>query len=127
MNSMAKKKTIKPKKIHHTVDTLSKTVRDISTSRKMEVESDVELSQALCGLADYAGALFLQLLDETIKTPNNEDKKKDMLLVLHLTYLKMCAEILETDTLDDTCDIPLSGYKGTKPISIKKDSVPIYF
>jgi hypothetical protein len=124
---MVKKKTDKTKKTtHHNVDSLSRAVRDISTSRKMELEEEPEVSLALCGLADYASNLFLQLLKDTIKTPVDEDKKKDMLLVLHLTYLKLSAEILEEETLDTNCDIPISGCRGTAPISNKKDSVPIY-
>lgn len=121
------KKNVKPKKSHHTIDSLSKAVREISATRKKEVEDDTELSQALCGLADYAGTLFMSLLTETIKTPVNEDKKKDMLLVLHLMYLKLSAEILEEESvLSEDSAIPLSGYIGTKPINLKH-SIPIYF
>jgi hypothetical protein len=122
---MTKKKDVKPRKVQHSVDSLSKAARDISTSRKMEVEEDPELSKALCNLADYAGELFLTLLKDTIKTPSDDDKKKDMLLVLHLTYLKLCAEILEEDSITG-CDIPISGCRDMGPISTKKDSVPIY-
>jgi len=124
---MVKKKNVKPEKIKHTVDSLSKTVRDISANRKMEVEGDEELSAALCGLADYAGDLFLTLLRDTIKTPCDEDKKKDMLLVLHLTYLRLSAEILEEEAMMDSAgEIPISGCRGTSPVDMKKENVPMY-
>jgi hypothetical protein len=123
---MTKKRGSKEKKAQHTMDSLSKAVRDISAIRKKEVENDPELSQSLCKLADYAGSLFKTLLTETIKTPIDADKKKDMLLVLHLTYLKLCAEILDEDVLGSISDIPISGYKGTSPINTKKENVPLY-
>jgi hypothetical protein len=120
------KKASKDKKVRHTVDSLSRTVRDISASRKKEVENDAEVSQALCGLADYAGALMMGLMNETLKNPNDESRKKDMLLVLHLTYLKLSAEILGEHDIDNGCDIPVSGIRDTKPIDTKKENVPIY-
>lgn len=125
VQTMTKKGT-KDKKVRHTVDSLSRTVRDISASRKKEVENDAELAKALCGLADYAGSLMMGLMTEAIKSPVDEDRKKDMLLVLHLTYLKLCAEILDTAELDLGCQIPISGYTGAKPIDTKKENVPIY-
>jgi len=122
---MVKKKSDK-KKAAYTVDSLSKVVRDISAIRKKEVENDAALSNALCGLADYAGTMFMALLNETIKTPSDMDKKKDMLLVLHLMYLKMSSEILEEEVSDADCNVPPSAEINVSPINTKKGNVPLY-
>lgn len=123
-----KKKQKKTNKTIHNVDTLSKAVKDISASRKCEIEEDPELTQALCGLADYVGNMFLKMLNDTLKNEDAEDKKKDMLLVLQLTYLKMCSDILGAEgNIEIGGNIPITGYERPKPIDNKKDNVPLYY
>lgn len=111
----------------HTVDSLSKTVREVSTMRKIELAEDPAVSKAICDLADYAGDLFFKLLDEAIQNENDEDKKKNMLLVLQLTYLKMGSKLLgKKGKLELTSEIPTSGYNGCNPIG-EKTEMPIYY
>jgi hypothetical protein len=115
-----------PKQVH-TMDTLAKTVRDISVSRKQELVENQELATLLCGLADYGGDLMRSILEESIMTEDMDIKKKDMLLVIQLMYMKLCSEILEHDgELKSGDTIPTSGYGSIEPIDNKKESVPIY-
>lgn len=126
MATMKNKKTKKQSEIH-TVDSLTKTVKEVSTMRKIELAEDPEVSKAICDLADYAGDLFFKLLDEAIQNESDEDKKKNMLLVLQLTYLKMGSKLLgKKGKIELTSEIPTSGYNGCNPIG-EKTEMPIYY
>ena len=112
----------------HTIDSLSKAVRDISTTRKIEIEDDQEMSKAICELADYAGDMFTKLLNEAIQNESATERKKNKLLVLQLLFLKMSTELLGQDgKVELTSDIPISGLVGCGPICTKKDNVPLYY
>ena len=127
---MAVKKNKKTKKtgepMKHTVDSLTKAVKEITTNRKMELEDDPEVSKAICDLADYVGELFLELLDKSIQSDSEANKRKNMLLVLQLTYLKLSSEMIGTNSkVELTSDIPTSGYTGAKAIA--SDQAPMYY
>jgi len=123
-NNKKTKKTEEP--MNHTVDSLTKAVKEITTSRKRELEDDPEVSKAICDLADYIGDLFLELLDKSIQSDNETNKKKNMLLVLQLAYLKLSSQMIGINNkVELTSDIPTSGYSGIKPISNKQ--TPMYY
>jgi hypothetical protein len=122
-----KQKPEKSNKKSHTIDSLSKAVRDISTTRKIEIEDDQELSTAICELADYAGELFTKLLNDAIQNDNAAERKKNKLLVLQLMFMKMSSELLDQEgKIELTSEIPISGLVGCGPICTKKDNVPLY-
>jgi|WetSurSiteA1Bulk_404760.scaffolds.fasta_scaffold49433_3 hypothetical protein len=120
------KKNVSTVKKMHTVDSLTKVVRDMSTNRKHEIEDNPDLTTMICSLADYGGDMLMNLLDEAILTDDADVKKKDKLLVLQLLYLKLCSQILGQDNIDLNSSIPISGYTGAKPIDTSKENVPIY-
>jgi hypothetical protein len=121
------KKKAKSAGTKHTVDSITKTVREISTMRKIELADDPDVSKAICDLADYAGELFYKLLDEAIQNESDVDKKKNMLLVLQLTYLKMSSQLLgNAGKIDLASEIPTSGFMGCKPIDMKEE-MPMYY
>lgn len=122
-----KKKTNKNSDVVHTVDSLTNAVRDISNTRKIELQDDPEVAKAICDLADYLGEQFFKILDEAVQNESDADKKKNMVLVLQLAYLKMSSQLLDMEgKIDLTSEIPTSGYIGCNPINMK-DNPPIYY
>jgi hypothetical protein len=106
---------------------LYKRAQEISLARKTEIEENTELTEGLCKLADFASGIFLSTIEPAIQSEDAVAKKKDLLLVLQLTYLRLCSEILEEGKkIDLSSDIPSSGYQGVEPINTEKDNVPIY-
>lgn len=109
----------------HTIDSLTKKIRDISANKKVELENDPDATKAVCDLADRTGDMFYSIMQQSMQGLDEMEKKKVMLLTLHLAYLKVSSDIIGSDDeFDLISGVPTSAELNFEPIDNK--TTPMY-